>query len=198
MFERFDAAARLAMAGAQDEARLLGHGFIGTEHLLLGLVRDGNTREALGLAGFDAVRGREDVRLLAGDGGVTMGDEDAEALRAIGIDLDEIKRRTEEAFGPGALDAPSGARVSRRSGEPFGRRTMTARAKRSLALALRAAISLHDDHIGAEHILLGILYEGRGMGVRLLREQGIDPKALRNALRASATGEGGGLDSLGA
>jgi ATP-dependent Clp protease ATP-binding subunit ClpA len=200
MFERFDAAARLAMAGAQDEAERLGNGYIGTEHLLLGLARDGSGLGARALvrAGFDAARAREGARRLVEDGAAMLGDQDAEALRAIGIDLDEIKRRTEEAFGPGALGVPPGAEDGRRPGGPFGRRPLTARAKRCLALSLRAAVGLHHDHIGPEHVLLGILHEGRGLGVRLLREQGIDPKVLRTSVRALATEEGGGLDARGA
>lgn len=40
MFERFSDRARRVVVLAQDEARDLGHDYIGTEHLLLGLVRD--------------------------------------------------------------------------------------------------------------------------------------------------------------
>ena len=47
MFERFDNSARRVIVLAQDEARKLNHHFIGTEHLLLGLVRDEN--EAAGM-----------------------------------------------------------------------------------------------------------------------------------------------------
>ena len=41
MFERFTDRARRVLAYAQEEARLLGHGFVGTEHILLGLIREG-------------------------------------------------------------------------------------------------------------------------------------------------------------
>jgi ATP-dependent Clp protease ATP-binding subunit ClpA len=40
MFERFDEAAERVVAFAQDEARAMGHWYVGTEHLLLGLVAD--------------------------------------------------------------------------------------------------------------------------------------------------------------
>jgi ATP-dependent Clp protease ATP-binding subunit ClpA len=42
MFERFTNRARLAMAMANQEAQRLGHEYIGTEHILLGLVREGS------------------------------------------------------------------------------------------------------------------------------------------------------------
>jgi ATP-dependent Clp protease ATP-binding subunit ClpA len=53
-----------------------------------------------------------------------------------------------------------------------------------LELALREAIHCHDDHIGAEHILLGLLREGRGSAVTILLESGVDLDALRRATLA--------------
>lgn len=41
MFERFTSRARRVLVLAQEEARLLNHGFIGTEHILLGLIGEG-------------------------------------------------------------------------------------------------------------------------------------------------------------
>ena len=62
MFERFTDRSRRALTLAQEEARLLNHGFIGTEHLLLGLVAEGNglaakTMEQLGVT-LDRARQR--------------------------------------------------------------------------------------------------------------------------------------------
>ncbi len=51
MFERFSDSARRVLVMAQDEARLLDHGFIGTEHLVLGLMHEPETRESLSSAG---------------------------------------------------------------------------------------------------------------------------------------------------
>ena len=42
MFERFTDRARQVVVLAQQEARMLGHDWIGTEHLLLGLIREGD------------------------------------------------------------------------------------------------------------------------------------------------------------
>jgi len=53
VFERFTEGARQVVVLAQDEARLLGHGHVGTEHLLLGLVREREGVAARVLAAFD-------------------------------------------------------------------------------------------------------------------------------------------------
>ncbi len=53
MFERFTDRARRVLVLAQDEARLLSHGFIGTEHLLLGLIREEDGVAAAALRNLD-------------------------------------------------------------------------------------------------------------------------------------------------
>src|SRR5215469_10408732 len=55
MFERFTAEARRAIVQAQEEARRLQHNYIGTEHLLLGLLAepDGIAARAAGRFGLD-------------------------------------------------------------------------------------------------------------------------------------------------
>ncbi|HVH53156.1 MAG TPA: Clp protease N-terminal domain-containing protein, partial [Actinomycetota bacterium] len=62
MFERFTDRARRVVVFAQEEARLLNHNYIGTEHVLLGLVREGEGVAAQALTsmgiGLDAVRGQ--------------------------------------------------------------------------------------------------------------------------------------------
>ncbi|WP_433180286.1 Clp protease N-terminal domain-containing protein [Actinoallomurus sp. CA-150999] len=70
MFERFADTARRVVVHAQEEARSLEHGHIGTEHLLLGLLRgdtDGAVR-ALAAAGVDLDTTRRDVEAIAGRG----------------------------------------------------------------------------------------------------------------------------------
>lgn len=56
MFERFTARARGVIVRAQEESRALGHSYIGTEHLLLGLIRQGEGMAilALGSLGISA------------------------------------------------------------------------------------------------------------------------------------------------
>jgi len=70
MFERFTDRARRVVVLAQDEARLLNHNYIGTEHILLGLIHEAEgvgakALEALGVT-LDAVR--EQVRDIIGEG----------------------------------------------------------------------------------------------------------------------------------
>ena len=68
MFERFTDRSRRVLVLAQEEARLLGHPFIGTEHLLLGLIGEGHgvAARALASAGIDLERGRQEVMRLVG------------------------------------------------------------------------------------------------------------------------------------
>ena len=70
MFERFTDRARRVIVLAQDEAKLLNHNFIGTEHVLLGLIHEGEgvaakALESLGIA-LDAVR--DQVEEIIGPG----------------------------------------------------------------------------------------------------------------------------------
>ena len=171
MFERFTASARGTVVRAQEEAVDAGDGFIGTEHVVLALAQDaGVAGEVLRDAGVSARELRR--RLREREGGDDAG-LDASALATIGIDLDDVRRSIEETFGEGALDATPSRRARRRWGRgdhiPF-----TRRAKKCLERGLRQAIMLGDTRIGSEHLLLGVLDEGNGVGVRLLRDQGVD------------------------
>ena len=70
MFERFTDGARRAVVLAQEEARMLNHDYIGTEHILIGLLREdggvaGGGLESLGIS-VDAVRQR--VKEIIGTG----------------------------------------------------------------------------------------------------------------------------------
>ena len=183
MFERFTEAARQTVVLAQEEARELHSGHIGTEHLLLGLVGQGGTpvSDALARHGLDRATAVQTVVRFRGGAGL-----DAEALGAVGIDLDAVRARVEETFGPGALDAPGGRRGRSGSGHiPF-----TPRAKKVLELSLREAVALKSSSIGDGHILLGMLREGEGLAMKVLADRGNDTAALReeirSALRASA------------
>ncbi|HEX5119013.1 MAG TPA: Clp protease N-terminal domain-containing protein [Pseudonocardiaceae bacterium] len=177
MFERFTDRAKQAVTFAQDEAITLGHDFIGTEHLLLGLARntDGIARDVLGAHGVTPDRARDEtVRLLTEAGVDTSGGQPAtEALAAIGIDVDEIRRRADEAFGPGKFRFPR---------PPF-----TARAKRSLEYTLREAVTLGNERIGPEHLMLGVLHDDESVGLRVLVALGADPTELRSAVLARVT-----------
>jgi hypothetical protein len=135
MFERFTDRARRAVVLAQEEARRLDHNYIGTEHLLLGLIHEGE-----GVA--------------------------AEALEALGVSLEAVRARVEEAIGRGP--EPPGGHI------PF-----TPRAKKVLELSLREALQLGHSYIGTEHILLGLIREGEGVAAQVLVKLGADLSRVR-------------------
>ncbi|MFJ5927280.1 Clp protease N-terminal domain-containing protein [Kitasatospora sp. NPDC092948] len=168
MFERFAEEARRAVTLAEDEARRLHHQHLGTEHLLLGLLArpQDPTARLLARFGLDLDAGRSAVAGLIGG---PDPERDGAALAAIGIDLEAVREAVESTFGPGSLDAPPPGRRSRWGGPRF-----TERAKRTLALSLRAAADSRVRRIETGHLLLGLLREGGGAAVRVLRERGVD------------------------
>src|ERR687897_191275 len=117
MFERFTDRARRVVVLAQEEARLLNHNYIGTEHILLGLIHEGE-----GVA--------------------------AKALESLGISLEAVRAQVEEIIGQG-------------QSAPTGHIPFTPRAKKVLELSLREALQLGHNYIGTEHILLGLIREGK-------------------------------------
>ena len=137
MFERFTDPARRVLALAQEEARLLNHNFIGTEHILLGLLHQP-----------ESVAGR--------------------ALAALDINLYNARAGVEETIGPAAL-ATTGT-----GSPPF-----TPRAKKVLELALREGLQLGHNYIGPEHLLLGLVREGEGVGAQVLVKLGADLSRVR-------------------
>jgi ATP-dependent Clp protease ATP-binding subunit ClpA len=182
MFERFTAEARRSVTRGAEVAAELRHNYVGTEHLLIAVCESepNAATEALFAFGFDPVRVRSELeRMLGPCPGADLGDDDAAALRTIGVDLDAIKRRAEASFGPGALDRDRrwhGRRRGRVCGAPF-----TTKAKRSLELALREAVRLGHHWIGGEHVLLGLLRPDT-MSARIVAAQGVDIAALRREI----------------
>jgi ATP-dependent Clp protease ATP-binding subunit ClpA len=185
MFERFTVAARDVVKGAQYERAALGHRHIGTEHLLLAMLNEGSgaAYTVLRRSGLRHDRLREEVRRLASP--MPLGEADAEALRTIGIDLDEVRARVEETFGEGALRPPQPERRGlfrrRRDPDPSqpGSGRFSPRAKKVLELALREALHLNHRTLGPEHILLGLLREGEGLGAKLLHDAGLSLDDVR-------------------
>jgi ATP-dependent Clp protease ATP-binding subunit ClpA len=188
VFDRFTDGARQVVVLAQEEARALGHDYIGTEHLLLGLLGEekGLAAVALGEAGVEPDAVRDEVVRLVGRG--ALGDADADALRAIGIDLDTVREKVEEAFGPGALEPVrhlrGRRRRRRRCAEP-GQIPFTPRAKKVLELSLRQALKLRHHHVGTEHLLLGLVAEGQGLAAEVLVALGTSPEELRRRVLAA-------------
>ena len=172
MFEKFTKPARAAVTEAQTYAADLGHERIGDDHLLLAIrAGDSAGAQALAEAGVEAAALRAEVERAHG----RLGDDDADALSALGLDLDAVRTKIEETFGEGALD---GGKPRRRLG---GHIPFTKNAKKVLELALREAIRLGDRSIRTEHILLGIL-RAEGEGHAALRALDVDVAALRREL----------------
>ena len=171
MFERFTDKARQVVVGAQAEARERKADEIRTEHVLAALFAVPDNLAVMVLSAFtidrDVVLG--EIERLRPDGRPPI---DAEALSTLGIDLDEVRRQVEEAFGPGALDRTRAAHGGR--GPRFGGHIPFARAsKKAMELALREAIHLEHNYIGTEHILLGLLHCEDGAAHHILAGRGM-------------------------
>jgi hypothetical protein len=150
MFERFTDRARRVVVLAQEEAKELNHNYIGTEHILLGLIHEGE-----GVA--------------------------AKALEALGISLDEVREQVKDIIGMGQQ-------------QPTGHVPFTPRARKVLELALREALQLGHNYIGTEHILLGLIREGEGVGAQVLIKLGGDLNRVRQVviqLLSGYAGKGG-------
>ncbi|WP_421779044.1 ATP-dependent Clp protease ATP-binding subunit [Gardnerella sp. DNF01144] len=147
MFERFTDRARRVIVLAQEEARALQHNYIGTEHILLGLIREGE-----GIA--------------------------AKALSAKGVDLDGTRKQVKEMIGTGTVS-------------PNGHIPFTPHAKQVLELSLREALQLGHSYIGTEHILLGLIREGEGVGTQVLIKMEVDLGDLRSTAMDLIRGNSG-------
>jgi ATP-dependent Clp protease ATP-binding subunit ClpA len=173
VFELFTSLAKRAIVVSQDEAMGLGHDFIGTEHLLLGLagVPESTAGGVLREHGVTPVPARaEAVRLLDAMGVRATAWQQAEALATIGIDVAEIRRRADESFGPGQFLYP--------------RPPYTNRAKTVLEQSVLESRDRGDDTVGTEHMLLAMIAEGNGVGVQVLASLNVDPASLRMAILA--------------
>lgn len=179
MFERFSRNARVAVVLAQEEARELKADEIRPEHLLVGVLQSAGRELSSMLEGYgisaNTVRGRLTSQSSADD----SFEDDAEALRSIGVDLRAIRDGVNRTFGADAWDnaLPRRGRRGRRRGNlPFVKP-----AKKVLELSLREALAHKDNYISCEHILLGILRGGDDFTVGLLTEQ-VDASQLRHAI----------------
>jgi ATP-dependent Clp protease ATP-binding subunit ClpC len=138
MFERFTERARRVVVLAQEESRLLSHNYIGTEHLLLGLLSE-----------------REGIA--------------ARALESLNVTLDAAREQVEEMIGPGQQQS-------------HGHIPFTPRAKKILELSLREALHMSSEVIDTEHLLLGLIDEGDGVGAQILQRFGATAQPVREAV----------------
>jgi ATP-dependent Clp protease ATP-binding subunit ClpA len=106
MFERFTDSARHVVVQAQEDARRLGHHYIGCEHLLMAAAATGEPASAvLRDQGVTPDRVEAVIMRTIGRGQTAdpLGGLDHQALAFIGIDVDAVRARIEETFGPDAL-----------------------------------------------------------------------------------------------
>jgi ATP-dependent Clp protease ATP-binding subunit ClpA len=173
VFERFTDEARSVVVHAQAEARATGAAEVGPVHLLLGVAEAGGSGgQVLADAGATGARLRAQVT-----GAHT---HDADALAALGIDLQRVRAAADAAFGAGALDA------GRPAGATGGRVRFAGASRKALEQSLRAALRRGDRRIGTDHVLAGVLAVGDPSATAVLTGLGIDPDHLRRRLDGEA------------
>ena len=153
MMQRFTDDAQRVLSFAQEAALELGHDYVGTEHVLIGLTKVKN-----GVA--------------------------AKALAELGIVTEDIFEAAEEQVGRGNKKATS--------------IYMTPRVKHVLELAIQVANRMNHNYVGTEHILLGLLSDGGGVAVGILRAMNIRTddivEAIRHILGSSTNGNHSGQE----
>lgn len=170
MFGRFSTQARDVVTAA---AATAGSGSLTPMHLLTAMVTSdrGVATEVLTRSGvtLDAIRKADSA---SGATASNVLDDDAAILESIGIDLDAVRERLEQAFGEGVLDdAPVADSDSGRNRFGFLRSRFEKDSRKVLEVSVREAIAHKDKRIGAEHILLGILSVADGRTRQALESQ---------------------------
>ena len=150
---------------------MLNHHYIGTEHILLGLIHEGEgvAAQSLESLGISLDRVRDLVVEIVGEKEQLLDDIADQAQESDGEQeqlLDDIGHQAEDDGGE-SEQAPSGH-------IPF-----TPRAKKVLELSLREALQLGHNYIGTEHILLGLIREGDGVAAQALVKLGAELTRVR-------------------
>jgi ATP-dependent Clp protease ATP-binding subunit ClpA len=172
MFERFTRNARVVVIGAQEVAHRRRAGDVRPAHLLESLVSTDGILAMQVLAGLGAP-GDEVRRVVRGLGPQYSGvldAEDAEALKLLGIDLDDVIRRIDEDLNDGCGPIPK------------GHKRFSPESKKVLELSLREAIRLGDTFIGTEHVLLGLIRVGDPTVLETLAAFDLGPDDVRRAV----------------
>ena len=134
-FSGFTEKANAVLNRAIEKACELGHEYVGSEHMLLGILEIGNSVAA-------------------------------EALRRLGITPEKLETMVKEKIGVGSPTKVTPA-------------DFTPRSKRILQIAAAQAAQLGHGFVGTEHLLLAILEEGEGYGVRFLTGYTVLPRWSR-------------------
>ncbi len=195
MFDRCDENTVAVFDAAVEQARSLGHNYVGTEHVLLALMRH---REVLPDA-VAALLPRDVEAVCAALESILEGPPslDAALLRTLGIDLDEVRAAVRRTFGSDAVERLGRRRV-RQPWQPWRhphRRCMTLlagtmgvadRVKRALEYARDDAARRRRQLIDPAGLLLGMVEVEGSLSTRLLEDVGVDPSDVRRALLEAA------------
>jgi ATP-dependent Clp protease ATP-binding subunit ClpC len=176
VFERFTDRARRVIVLAQEEARMFNADYVGTGHILLGLLGEGEgvaarSLESLGIS-LEIARTHVEHALK----------ENLQALAAEDSQAEEPVSQVEQTIGQNepATEALQGEEpVGRRQQAPRGHIPFNKRVKKVLELALRESLGLNHNYIGTEHLLLGVIREGEGVGAQVLIKLGADLTVTR-------------------
>ncbi len=152
----FTPSAKKVIELAEDEARLLDHHYIRTEHLLIGLLREGEGR------GADVLE-----RM-----GINLGKVRAETLRVLS---EEDEKRSQQQ---GRND-----RFNQDDIERFDK--FTERARKVLRLAQEEAQRFQHNYIGTEHLTLALTRETQGVAASVLSSLGVELTKLRSAVEVN-------------
>ena len=169
LFGRFTEPAHRVLDLAREEAERCGHRYLGPEHVLLGVLAEGQSGAARALRahGLDLVAARAALARLAEREVVPAPrPSDAELLGSLGIDLDAVRRDTEQTFGFRAVGEATWWVTRRRHW--WGRRVVWTPlcgppffAKHAVQLASELAHGMGDSEVRPEHLLLGVLEDAR-------------------------------------
>ena len=193
MFDRCDAETTLILDSGLAEARRLGHQWLGTEHLLLGLVQHPERLPrpvAARLPSVESLRSALDAAISP------PSLPDAELLATLGIDLDEVRTIVDQTFGTDAVDRLSRRRVHRgwqRWRRPSrwctsllaGNMSVAPRTKQALEQATHDAARRGRSLIDPAGLMLGIVTVEDSLANKLLRSLGVEPEDLRAALHGN-------------
>jgi ATP-dependent Clp protease ATP-binding subunit ClpA len=169
VFGRFTEQAHRVLDLAREEAERGGHRYLGPEHVLLGLLAEGQSGAAwaLRVRGMDLAAARAALARL-GERGVVPGPRpsDVELLSSLGIDLDIVRHQTEQTFGVPAVGEATWQVTRRRwwRGAPVVWTPLCGpplMAKRALQLANEQAQALGHREVRPEHLLLGVCEDAR-------------------------------------
>jgi ATP-dependent Clp protease ATP-binding subunit ClpA len=152
---------------AAEEAKALNHTYVGTEHILLGLLRNGDGAAAL----------------LLKDMGIGAGQTRQEILRGLDANPPQYGGGREKKDGIAlSWENPTGFSADG-VGIPVGRLGhFTPRATQVLILARKEASRLKHDFIGTEHVLLGLIGLGQGVGCNVLKNNGLELENTRQSV----------------